>query len=63
MYIYLDMAYTLYLFIMCHFLFTLNSLITKWKKKKQRKKVHLGLPYNDMNKNGLINFFLTWLFK
>lgn len=27
------------------------------KKKKQRKKVHLGLPYNDMNKNGLINLF------
>lgn len=40
------------------FLFTLNSLITKWKKK-QRKKVHLGLPYNDMNKNGLINFFFN----
>lgn len=35
----------------------------KKQKKKQRKKVHLGLPYNDMNKNGLINFFLTWLFK
>lgn len=33
------------------------------KKKKKRKKVHLGLPYNDMNKNGLIIFFLTWLFK
>lgn len=50
-------------FIMRHFLFKLNSLITKWKKNTTQKKVHLGLPYNDMNKNGLINFFLTWLFK
>lgn len=44
---------------MRHFLFTLNSLITKWKKKNNAKKVHLGLPYNDMNKNGLINFFFN----
>lgn len=51
------LIWRIYLFIMCHFLFTLNSLIIKWKKKKQRKKVHLGLPYNDMNKNGLINLF------
>lgn len=33
------------------------------EKKNNAKKVHLGLPYNGMNKNGLINFFLTWLFK
>lgn len=38
MYIYLDIAYSTYLFIMCHFLFTLNSLITKWKKKNNAKK-------------------------
>lgn len=43
---------------MRHFLFKLNSLITKWEKNTTQKKVHLGLPYNDMNKNGLINFFL-----
>lgn len=42
---------------MRHFLFKLNSLITKWEKNTTQKKVHLGLPYNDMNKNGLINFF------
>lgn len=47
--LYIISWYNVYLFIMRHFLFTLNSLITKWKKKTTQKKVHLGLPYNDMN--------------
>lgn len=43
---------------MCYFFFIFNSLIIKWKKKNNVKKVYLGLLYNGMNKNGLINFFL-----
>lgn len=48
--------YNVYNCLLC----VINSLITKWKKKNNAKtKVHLGLPYNDMNKNGLINFFFN----